>query len=150
MSKMDKKLIRYTDRDFNTIKESLVNYAKRYYPNVFQDFSEASFGSLMLDTVSYVGDVLSFYLDYQVNESFIDTATEYDNVLRLGEQVGYYPSLRSPSFGVVSLFILVPTSPNGTGPDTDYLPIIAKGSKYSTAAGDTFELLEDVDFFRIF
>ena len=146
MSKMDKKLIRYTDRDFNTIKESLVNYAKRYYPNVFQDFSEASFGSLMLDTVSYVGDVLSFYLDYQVNESFIDTATEYDNVLRLGEQVGYYPSLRSPSFGVVSLFILVPTSPNGTGPDTDYLPIIAKGSKYSTAAGDTFELLEDVDF----
>ena len=146
MSKMDKKLIRYTDRDFNTIKESLVNYAKRYYPDVFQDFSEASFGSLMLDTVSYVGDVLSFYLDYQVNESFIDTATEYDNVLRLGEQVGYYPSLRSPSFGVVSLFILVPTSPNGTGPDTDYLPIIAKGSKYSTAAGDTFELLEDVDF----
>ncbi len=146
MSKMNKKLIRYTDRDFNTIKESLVNYAKRYYPNVYQDFSEASFGSLMLDTVSYVGDVLSFYLDYQVNESFIDTATEYDNVLRLGEQVGYYPSLRSPSFGIVSLYVLVPTSPNGSGPDTDYLPIITKGSKYSTIAGDTFELTEDVDF----
>lgn len=43
----------------------------------------------MLDTVSYMGDVLSFYLDYQTNESFIDTAIEYDNILRLGEQVGY-------------------------------------------------------------
>lgn len=146
MSKRSKKLIRYTDRDFNTIKESLVNYAKRYYPDVYQDFSEASFGSLMMDTVSYVGDVLSFYLDYQVNESFMDTATEYDNVLRLGEQVGYSPSLRSPSFGILSLYLLVPSSPNGTGPDTDYLPIITKGSQYSTPAGDVYELLDDVDF----
>ena len=146
MSKRSKKLIRYTDRDFNTIKESLVNYTKRYYPDIYRDFSEASFGSLMLDTVSYVGDVLSFYLDYQVNESFIDTATEYDNILRLGEQVGYYPSLRSPSFGILSLYLLVPSSPNGTGPDRDYLPIITKGSKYSTPGGDIYELLDDVDF----
>ena len=63
MAKKDKKLIRYTDRDFNSIKEGLVRYLKRYYPDKFRDFSDASFGSLMLDTVSYVGDVLSFYLD---------------------------------------------------------------------------------------
>ena len=100
MSKKQKKLIRYTDRDFNNIKESLVNYSKRYYPTIFQDFSEASFGSLMLDTVSYVGDVLSFYLDYQVNESFLDTSIEYNNVLRQGEQVGYKEPLKSNSFGV--------------------------------------------------
>ena len=83
MAKKDKKLIRYTDRDFNSIKEGLVDYARRYYPDIFKDFSEASFGSLMLDTVSYVGDVLSFYLDYQTNESFLDTAVEYNNVIRL-------------------------------------------------------------------
>ena len=75
---MAKKLvpIRYTSRDFASIKEDLVEHAKRYYPDTFQDFNEASFGALMLDTVAYVGDMLSFYLDYQVNESFLDTAIE--------------------------------------------------------------------------
>ncbi len=64
----------------------------------------------------------------------------------MGGQVGYYPYLKSPSFGIVSLHLMVPSSPTGAGPDSDYLPIIAKGSKYSTPAGDTYELLEDVDF----
>ena len=59
--------IKYTDRDFNSIRQSLVDYAKRYYPNTFQDFNEASFGALMLDTVAYVGDILSYYVDYQAN-----------------------------------------------------------------------------------
>ena len=58
--------VKYTAREFQTIKAALIEHAKRYYPDTFQDFSEASFGSLLLDTVSYVGDVLSFYLDYQV------------------------------------------------------------------------------------
>mgnify|MGYP003676228066 FL=1 len=126
MSKKDKKLIRYTDRDFNSIKESLVQYTKRYYPDIFQDFSEASFGSLMLDTVSYAGDVLSFYLDYQANESFLDTAVEYDNILRHGEQVGYNQPLRGNSFGVVTLYVLVSPISNGTDPDTDYLPTLVQ------------------------
>ena len=71
----DKKVaIDYTSRDFNSIKTDLVNYAKRYYPNSFKDFNQASFGALMLDSVAYVGDILSFYLDYQANESFLSTA----------------------------------------------------------------------------
>jgi hypothetical protein len=60
--------IKYTSRDFNSIKNDLVDHAKRYYPNTVKDFSESSFASLMLDSVSYVGDILSFYLDYNVNE----------------------------------------------------------------------------------
>ena len=80
--------IRYTSRDFDSIRDDLTNYAKRYYPDTFKDFSESSFGSLMLDTVAYVGDIMSFYLDYQTNESFLDSATEYDNVLRLSKQMG--------------------------------------------------------------
>ena len=146
MSKKDKKIIRYTNREFNSIKEGLIEYTKRYYPDIYKDFSEASFGSLMLDTVSYVGDVLSFYLDYQTNESFLDTAIEYDNVIRLGEQVGYSSPLRSNSFGTVSLYILVPVEPNGTGPDENYLPVLAKGSKFSTTSGQIFGLIDDVDF----
>ena len=86
---MPKRPINYTSRDFNSIKQDLVNYAKRYYPTTFKDFNEASFGSLMLDMVSYIGDQLSFYTDYQANESFLDTAMEYDNVVRLAKQLGY-------------------------------------------------------------
>ncbi len=145
MTKKNKKLINYTSRDFNNIKQSLVDYAKRYYPDNFKDFSEASFGSLMLDTVSYMGDVLSFYLDYQTNESFIDTAIEYDNILRLGEQVGYKEKLRANSFGIVSFYILAPVTAAGT-PDTDYLPVLAKGSQVSSNAGQIFTLIDDVDF----
>ena len=146
MSKKDKKLIRYADRDFLTIKQSLVEYSKRYYPDIYKDFSQASFGSLMLDTVAYVGDILSFYLDYQANESFLDTAVEYNNILRLGEQVGYREPLKSNSFGVVSLFILAPVETYGVQPDINYLPVLSKGSKFTTASGEIFELIEDVDF----
>ena len=69
---MTKKLeaIKYTSRDFDSIRNDLESYAKRYYPDTVKDFSEASFGALMLDTVAYVGDILSFYVDYQANESF--------------------------------------------------------------------------------
>ena len=149
MSKKSKKLIKYTDREFNSIKDNLVEYTKRYYPNIFKDFSEASFGSLMLDTVAYVGDMLSFYIDYQANESFIDTAVEYDNVLRLGEQVGYKPSLRASSSGILSLYIMAPSDPNGAGPDVNYLPVLAKGTKFTTNASDIYTLIDDVDFSNI-
>ena len=65
MAKKKKIPIRYTNRDYNSIRNALVEHAKRYYPDTYQDFSEAGFGSLMLDSVAYIGDILSFYLDYQ-------------------------------------------------------------------------------------
>lgn len=145
-TKKSKKIIKYTNREFNTIKQGLIEYTKRYYPDIYKDFSEASFGSLMLDTVSYVGDILSFYLDYQTNESFLDTAVEYDNIIRLGEQVGYKQPLRSNSFGVVTLYILAPVEANGTGPDAAYLPILAKDTKFTSDTGQIFTLIDDVDF----
>ena len=82
---MTKKLqsINYTSRDFESIRKDLENYAKTYYSDTYKDFNEASFGSLMLDTVAYIGDILSFYLDYQANESFLDTSIEYEYVVRL-------------------------------------------------------------------
>ena len=66
--------IDYLARDFQSIKDALVEHAKKYYPDTYKDFSEVGFGSLMLDTVAYVGDNLSFYLDYTANETFLDTA----------------------------------------------------------------------------
>ena len=81
--------INYTSRDFESIRTDLETYVKRYYPDNFKDFTEASFGALMLDTVSYVGDMLSFYVDYQANESYLATANEFQNILKLGSELGY-------------------------------------------------------------
>jgi len=133
-----KPAIDYTSRDFTTIKGDLVDYAKRYYPNQFRDFSANSFGSLMLDTVAYVGDILSFYLDYQVNESFLDTAIEYNNVVKLAKQFGYNAALSPASYGTMTMFVLIPAE-NGA-PNLDYAPIVKRGSKFSTGEGKIFTL----------
>ena len=100
--------IKYTSRDFNSIKQDLINHARRYYPDTYKDFNDASFGSLVMDQVAYTGDILSFYLDYQANESFLDTANEYDNVVKLTRQMGYKYRGKASSHGYVSFFILIP------------------------------------------
>ena len=138
--------IKYTSRDFNSIRRDLIEYAKRYYPNTFKDFSEAGFGSLMIDSVSYIGDILSFYMDYSVNESFLETAVEYDNILKLGKQLGYKFPGNPSSFGEVDLYIIIPAGTNGGGPNLDYMPILKKGTTFSSTGGNGFALTEDVNF----
>ena len=96
--------------------------------------------------MSYVGDILSFYLDYQANECFIDTASEYNNVLRLGKQYGYKFNQNQVSYGTISLYVLIPAQLSGTGPDTNYFPVIRKGTTFSSVNGGIFTLNEDVDF----
>ena len=143
---MAKKPINYTSRDFESIKGDLVNYAKRYYPTTFKDFNEASFGALMMDLVAYVGDQLSFYADYQTNESFLDSAIEFGNIVRLAESLGYkYPGAPQ-STGQCSFYVIVPANTNTRGPDLNYLPIMEAGTLLGSAGGGTFTLVENVDF----
>ncbi len=143
--KLKKVPVKYTSRDFQSIKTDLLEYAKRYYPDTLQDFREASFGSLMLDSVSYVGDILSFYLDYQTNESFLNTATESENVIRLARQFGYKHQGRSSTFGTATFYILIPATLYGT-PDLSYAPVLEKGSTFTAVNGEVFSLLDDVNF----
>jgi hypothetical protein len=138
--------VKYSSRDFNSIKKDLVNYAKTYYPESFKDYNKSSFGALMLDTVAYVGDILSFYLDYQVNESFLDTAIEVNNVIRLGKQLGYKYETAASSYGAVELYILIPSNTNGIGVDSDYIPVLKRGSTFKSSTGGLYTLLENVDF----
>lgn len=140
-----KVLINYTNRDFDSIKADLEEHARRYYPDTFKDFSENSFGSYILDTVSYVGDMLSFYVDYQANESFLETAVEYDNVRKLARQYGYKFSGRPAAFGIVDFYVLVPAQSVGLGPNPQYIPILKTGTEVKSDA-TTFILTEDVDF----
>jgi len=138
--------IDYTHREFSTIQQDLIEIAERFYPDTFQDFSEGSFGALMIDAVSYVGDQLSFYMDYNVNESFMDTAFQYSNIVRHGRALGYKFEGRPSTYGTVALYILVPASSIGIGPDRDYLPLLKRGSTFGTTTGLSFILTENVDF----
>ena len=138
--------IKYTSREFATIKADLLDYVRRYYPQTYKDFSEASFGSLMIDTVAYIGDILSFYLDYQANESFLHTAVEYNNIVKLGRQLGYRHRGVESSWGMVTAYIQVPANAQGTGPDKRYMPILKKGSSFKAAGPGNFILNESIDF----
>ncbi len=138
--------VNYTARDFNSIKNELVEYSKRYYPDTFSDFNKASFGSLILDTVSYVGDVLSFYVDYQFNESMLNTAVEFDNIIKIAKQLGYKYNPKSTAVGFITIYVSVPADSSGLGPDSYYIPILKKESTFGSTGGQTFTLLQDVDF----
>lgn len=72
--------IDYTKKGFSEIKEDLKSYIKRNYPDTYQDFSKSSFGSMMLDLVSYIGDQLHYYIDHNANESNPAYAKEAENV----------------------------------------------------------------------
>tara|TARA_R110002073_G_scaffold251749_1_gene414307 strand:- start:435 stop:2087 length:1653 start_codon:yes stop_codon:yes gene_type:complete len=100
----------------------------------------------MVDAVAYVGDQLSFYLDYNVNESFLDTAYQFNNVLRHGRVLGYKHTGRPSTYGSVAIYTLIPASATGIGPDRDYIPILKRGTQFSTSDGLNFSLTENVDF----
>ena len=138
--------IDYTSRDFNSIKTDLLTYVKRYYPETFKDYSQASFGSMVLDTVAYVGDMLSFYVDYNANESFIGSALEYENIINIARQMGFKYEEIVQSHGLVELMVSIPSKTSENAPDLKYIPKLLKGSVFSTTGGVTFTLTEDIDF----
>ena len=146
MSKMRAVPIKYTSREFDSIKQDLIDYIKRYYPDTYRDFNEASFGSLMVDTVAYIGDILSFYLDYQASESFLHTAVEYNNIIKLGRQLGYKFQGAPSSYGVATFYALIPAVTSGLGPDTRYMPLMKKGSAFKATTGANFLTTADNHF----
>ena len=145
MPKQKNIAIKYTSRDFQSIKDDLLDHASRYYSNAHKDFTVPGFGSMVLDTVAYAGDVLSYYLDYSVNESFLDTAIEFQNVRKHARALGYNYSGTPSSYGVISLYILCPANSDGTAPDTRFLPVLKRGASFSSGNGN-YILTEDVVF----
>lgn len=142
----NKPQINYLARDFESIKTELTNYAKRFYPNQYADFTEASFGSFLLDAVSYLGDVVSFQLDYQANENLLTTAINRDNILAMARQLGYTDPLSPNVSGFVTIYLNIPATADNSGPNRDYLPVLKEGTAFSTDAGAVFTLSEDLDF----
>ena len=138
--------INYTNKEFSSIRDDLIELAERFYPDTFRDFSEASFGAMMIDAVAYVADQMALQIDFNVNESFLDTAFQTTNILRHGRILGYKSTGRPSTYGTVALYILVPASSTGFGPDLRYMPVLSRGSTFTTDGGANFVLTDNVNF----
>lgn len=138
----------YLNKDFSSFRGDLLEYAKSFYSDQIQDFSEASVGGLLLDLAAYVGDVQSFYLDHQFRELDPTTAVESDNIERMLRTAGVKITGASPAVVNLTFAIEVPAElSNGLySPQESALIKIKKGTLCSAGDDIVFNLTEDVDF----
>lgn len=134
----------YINRDYDSIKNDLMNYVKVYYPDQYNDFSESSVGMMLLELNAYVGDVLSYHVDHSFNEMFMDTAQNRDSVVKLAKNLGYKPRGKSPSAVLLEVSIEVPVL--GTSYDPDYLITLEKNMKVTATNGQVYTVVDDIDF----
>ena len=127
------KQVSYINKDFGTFKQQLINFAKTYYPNSYNDFSEASPGMMFIEQASYVGDVLAFYADSQIQENFVQFAKQKRNLLSLAYQAGYEPKVTSAASTIVEVYQIVPSTVDSGQyiPDFNYSMIIQEGMQLS-------------------
>ena len=139
---------RYLNKDFQSLRADLFEYARTYYADRINDFSEASMGGLLLDFAAYVGDVTSFYLDHQFSELDPATAVEDINIERALRAAGVDITGAAPAVVEMVFFIEVPglISTEGFGPNPHYLPVIKENTVVVANNGVEFTLTEDLDF----
>lgn len=141
------KTINYLNKDFNDFKDALINLAEIYYPDTVNDFTEGSPGTMFIEMASYIGDVLSFYTDAQIQETFLQYAQERENIYALAYTLGYIPAITNPSSVDLDIFQQIPSKDNGE-PDYDYALRIRKNSSFlpNNNSGVSFLIQNDVNF----
>ena len=149
MAKLERD-IRYIDRDFNSLRSSLIQYSKTYFPNTFNDFTDTSTGMLFMEMAAYVGDVLSFYLDNQIQETFIQKARQTTNLYALAYSLGYVPKITTAATSTISFYQQVPAILSGSVyvPDFNYSLIIPENTQVTSNTNSLQKfLIEDaIDF----
>ena len=135
--------IKYDARNFADIRTELINFVKQYYPDLFQDFNDASVGTMLIELNAAVGDMLSYNTDRMFNETQIDYAQEKRSVLAMARTLGLKIPNKRPSITLADFSVEVPV--RGDTWDIRYAPILRYGAQ-AIGAGQTFETLEDIDF----
>ena len=149
MAKLDRD-IRYTDRDFNSIKNQLIQYSKTYFPNAYNDFTETSTGMLFMEMAAYVGDVLSFYLDNQIQETYIQKARQTTNLYALAYGLGYVPKVTTVAKVDIDYFQQVPaiTVDGVSVPDYNYALLVPEHTQIASKSNPNIKFLTEdaIDF----
>jgi hypothetical protein len=143
-----KRDIKYINRDFNQFRSRLIEYAQTYFPNSYTDFSPASPGMMFMEQAAYVGDVLSFYLDNQFQETFTQYAQQTNNVYELAYMFGYKPKTTGVAQVTIDLYQQVPSKLSGSDyiPDYDYALILNENTTINSPNGVSFLIQDKVDF----
>jgi len=142
--------IRYLNRDFTQFRAQLVDFAKTYFPNTYNDFTPSSPGMMFMEMSAYVGDVLSFYLDNQIQENFIQLARQENNLFSLAYLLGYRPRVTTAAVTKVDFYQIVPYITSGSSriPDYLYALTIAENAsiRSTTNTAITFLVQDSIDF----
>lgn len=145
-----RKDIKYINKNFDTFKADLIEYAKSYFPTTYTDFNQASPGSMFIEMASYVGDVLSFYLDNQIQETFAQYAKQANNLYPLAYMLGYRPKVISTALVDLDVYQQIPVITVGGAiqPDFSYAALVNEGMqvKSNVNAAVSFYVPERVDF----
>ena len=146
---MDKKVdVRYLNKDFTDFRKNLINLAKTYYKDTINDFSSADPAMMFVDMASYVGDVLSYYMDVTLKEMMLIHASEKKNVLALAQSLGYKPMPNVPAIVTLTVYQQVPAIGTGTNvaPDLNYALNIKSGMEVMSSNGVKFRTTQRVNF----
>lgn len=146
-----KKNISYLNRTFDDYKNSLLGFTKQYYPELEDEFNDASVGAWLLDVVANVGDNLSYHIDRVYQETNIESAQERSSIYALARNNGVKIPGPKAAMAEVEFSVELPASASNSSsstiknPDWSYAPVIKRGTKISTGS-QVFELMYDVDF----
>ncbi len=144
------KNINYLGKDFNSLKQNLIDYTKTYFPNSYSDFNESSPGMVFVEQAAAIGDILSFYQDVQLKESMLAHATEKKNVVALAQSLGYKPKVTTPAVTTLTVYQLVPSIGAGSNvrPDESYCLKIKDGMEISSTTNSNiiFRTVDVIDF----
>jgi hypothetical protein len=142
--------IQYLNKDFTELRASLINYARTYFPTTYNDFSPSSPGMMFMEMAAYVGDVMSFYLDNQIQETYLQYARQTNNLYELAYMFSYKPNVTQVATVNVDFYQQIPASGSAgsQSPDFNYsLFIPANTTVTSTASGSVSFIIQDpVDF----
>lgn len=138
--------IKYLNKDFSGFRGDLINYAKNYFPDVYNDFNESSPGMMFIEMASYVGDVLSYYVDNQMKESLLMHAEERSNVIDLARALGYKTKPSIPALAKISVYQVVPVASDGKNPDMRFAMEVAEGMELQTEDSIQFLTQKPVNF----
>ena len=147
-----RRTINYLNKDFSNYRDQLINYSQTYFPNTYTDFSETSPGMMFIEQASYVGDVLSYYLDNQIQENFLQYARQTSNLYDLSYMYGYKPKVTGLSSVNLDFYQLVPAIPSSSGADTLYIPdydyalYVGANTTSTTQGGTSFVIEDPIDF----
>lgn len=141
------KEIKYINRDFSDFRQRLIEFSKTYFPNTYNDFSPSSPGMMFMEQASYVGDVLSFYLDNQIQENFIQYAQQTNNLYELAYMFGYKPKTSTAAQVAIDVYQQLPAITVGSDivPDYSYALNVAENTTVSTN-GVSFIIQDKIDF----